>query len=197
MSSTIKDIPAALADAVGEYEATGNVGVLMEHLYHLREATMADALVAAAEPWLHMPEVAGPLYEKIVADQPANARALVILANAYWLSGRGPEQVGELASRAISIDPDNRGAWHLWALTESNPRDRTIRWLQVTERFPDDDLAKAALADNASSVAAAEHDREARDLAIKAYEDLWAKSPTEEQRAALETALRVLREYTF
>lgn len=197
MISPIKDIPAALADAVGEYEATGNVGVLMEHLYNLRDATMADALVAAAEPWLHMPEVAGPLYEKIVRDQPQNSRALVILANAYWLSGRGPEQVGELADRAISIDPENRGAWHLWALTESNPRDRTIRWLQVTQRFPEDDLAKAALADNASSVAAAEHDKEARDMAIGAYEDLWAKSPNEEQRAALETALKVLRDYSF
>lgn len=197
MITPLKDIPAALADAVGEYEATGNVGVLMEHLYHLREATMADALVAAAEPWLHMPEVAGPLYEKIVRDQPENARALVILANAYWLSGRGPEQVGELADRAISIDPSNRGAWHLWALTESNPRDRTIRWLQVTQRFPEDDLAKAALADNAASLAAAEHDKEAREMAITAYEDLWAKSPTEEQRSALETALKVLRDYSF
>jgi tetratricopeptide (TPR) repeat protein len=191
------DLPAALADAVAAYEASGNVGALMERLHHLRDGAMPDALVAAAEPWLHMPEVAGPLYEKVVGEQPNNARALVILANAYWLSGRGPELVGELASRALALDPVNRGAWHLWALTEGNQRDRTVRWLQVTQRFPDDLLAKAALADNAASLAAAEHDKEALEMAIGAYEELWANSPTPEQRAALETALNTLRNYTF
>jgi tetratricopeptide (TPR) repeat protein len=191
------DLPAALADAVNAYEASGNIGALMERLHHLRSGVTPDALVAAAETWLHMPEVAGPLYERIVDEQPGNARALVILANAYWLSGRGPELVGELASRALAIDPENRGAWHLWALTEGNQRDRTVRWLQVTQRFPDDLLAKAALADNASSLAAAEHDKEALAMAIAAYEELWANSPTAEQRAALETALNTLRNYTF
>jgi len=189
------DLPAALADTVAQYEATGNVGALMERLHRLRDGVTPDALVAAAEPWLHMPEVAGPLYERVVEEQPNNARALVILANAYWLSGRGPEVVGDLASRAISADAENRGAWHLWALTESNQRDRTIRWRQVAERFPTDQVAKAALADNAASLAAAEHDREALALAISAYEDLWALSPTEQQRAALETALTTLRNY--
>ncbi len=197
MIATPTDLPAALADAIALYEATGNVGALMERLHHLRDGVTADALVAAAEPWLHMPEVAGPLYERIVDEQPTNARALVILANAYWLSGRGPELVGEIASRALAADPDNRGAWHLWALTESNQRDRTIRWLQVTQRFPADQLAKAALADNAASLAASEQDREALALAIGAYEELWALSPTEQQRAALETALTTLRNYTF
>jgi len=191
------DLPAALADAVNAYEGSGNMGALMKRLHELREGVTPDALVAAAENFLHMPEVAGPLYEKVVEDQPANARALVILANAYWLSGRGPEVVGELANRAIAADPANRGAWHMWALTESNQRDRTIRWLQVTQRFPDDLLAKAALADNASSVAAAEHDKEALQLAIDAYEALWAHSPTADQRAALETALTTLRNYKF
>jgi hypothetical protein len=166
-------------------------------VHTLRATVTPDALVAAAEPWLHMPEVAGPLYERVVDEQPTNARALVILANAYWLSGRGPEVVGELASRALASDPQNRGAWHMWALTESNQRDRTIRWLQVTQRFPDDQLAKAALADNASSLAAAEHDKEALALAISAYEELWANSPTEQQRAALETALTTLRNYSL
>ncbi|MCC6431505.1 MAG: hypothetical protein IT354_11390, partial [Gemmatimonadaceae bacterium] len=113
MIATPTDLPAALADAIAQYEATGNVGALMERLHHLRDGVTPDALVAAAEPWLHMPEVAGPLYERIVEEQPSNARALVILANAYWLSGRGPELVGEIASRALAADPDNRGAWHL------------------------------------------------------------------------------------
>ena len=191
------DLPAALADAISAYEASGNIGALMERLHQLRSGAMPDALVAAAEPWLHMPEVAGPLYEQVVEHQPANARALVILANAYWLSGRGPELVGDLANRALAIDPVNRAAWHLWALTEGNQRDRTVRWLQVTQRFPDDLLAKAALADNAASLAAAEHDKEALCMAIGAYEELWANSPTAEQRAALETALTTLRNYTF
>ncbi|MBL0169462.1 MAG: hypothetical protein IPP90_01875 [Gemmatimonadaceae bacterium] len=191
------DLPAALAEAVSLYEATGNVGVLMERLHQLRHGVTPDALVSATEVWLHMPEVAGPLYERVVEEQPTNARALVILANAYWLSGRGPDVVGELANRALAADPENRGAWHLWALTESNQRDRTIRWLQVTQRFPADQVAKAALADNAASLAASEHDKEALAMAIGAYEDLWALSPNAQQRAALETALNTLRNYSF
>lgn len=188
-------LPVALAEAVSLYEATGNVGHLMEQLHHLRDGVTPDAIIAAAEPFLHMPEVAGPLYERVVEEQPTNARALVILANAYWLSGRGPEVVADLANRALASDPDNKGAWHLWALTESNQRDRTIRWLQITERFPTDLLAKAALADNAASLAASEHDKEALAMAIGAYEELWANSPNAEQRAALETALTTLRNY--
>ncbi|MBL0938671.1 MAG: hypothetical protein IBJ03_07240 [Gemmatimonadaceae bacterium] len=197
MIAPLLDLPAALAESVAAYEVTGNVGALMERLHHLRAGAMPDAIVAATETWLHMPEVAGPLYEKVVDEQPNNVRALVILANAYWLSGRGPELVGELANRALTIDPTNRGAWHLWALTEGNQRDRTVRWLQVTQRFHDDMLAKAALADNAASLAAAEHDKEALALAITTYEELWNNSPTEQQRAALETALTTLRNYKF
>ncbi len=197
MIAPLLDLPVALADAVNAYEASGNMGALMQRLHELRDLVMPDALVAAAEPFLHMPEVAGPLYERVVDDQPRNARALVILANAYWLSGRGPEVVGELANRAIAADPGNRGGWHMWALTESSQRDRTIRWLQVTQRFPDDLLAKAALADNAASLAAAEHDKEALQLAIDAYESLWAHSPKQQQRAALESALTTLRNYKF
>jgi hypothetical protein len=95
MIAPLLDLPAALAEAVNAYEASGNVGALMERLHHLRDGAMPDAIVAAAEAWLHMPEVTGPLYEKVVAEQPTNTRALVILANAYWLSGRGPDVVGE------------------------------------------------------------------------------------------------------
>ena len=189
------DLAAALAAAVSDYLASANMGALIQSLQQLRHDTTPDAIVAATEMYLHMPEVAGPLYERVVDEQPTNARALVILANAYWLSGRGPEVVGELANRAIASDPSNRGAWHLWALTEGNQRDRTIRWLQITHRFPDDQLAKAALADNASGLAAAEHDKEALELAITSYEELWALSPTAQQRAALETAISTLRKY--
>ena len=195
MNAPPTDLRAALADAVSQYEGTGNMSALMERLHGLRDGVMADALVRAAEPYLHMPEVAGPLYERVVDEQPRNARALVILANAYWLSGRGPEVVGELASRALAVDPANRGAWHMWALTESSPRDRTIRWMQVTQRFPTDSLAKAALADNAASLAASEHDKEALALAIATYEGLLEESTQPQQRSALENAIRTLREY--
>jgi len=195
MNAPPTDLRGALADAVSQYEGNGNMAALMERLHVLRDGVMPDALVGAAEPYLHMPEVAGPLYERVVDEQPRNARALVILANAYWLSGRGPEVVGELASRALAVDAGNRGAWHMWALTESSPRDRTIRWLQVTQRFPTDSLAKAALADNAASVAASEHDKEALALAITTYETLLAESTQPQQRSALENAIRTLRAY--
>ena len=189
------DLRTSIGRAVAEYEASGNLGVLMERLHTLRDAATADALVAAVEPWREMPEVAGPIYERIVAEQPNNARALVILANAYWLSGRGPDVVGALADRAIAADPNNRGAWHMWALTESNQRDRTIRWIQVVERFPQDLLAKAALADNAASLASAEMDKEALALSIRTYEQLLAAATSDQQRSALETALNTLRNY--
>ena len=106
-----------------------------------------------------------PALERAVAERPDDAKALVALANHYWLIGAGPEAVGDLASRAIASDPDNRAGWHLWALAESNPRERVARWQQVSTRFPTDQLAKANLADNAAALAGAEHDYQAVDLA--------------------------------
>jgi hypothetical protein len=122
---------------------------------------------------------------------------LVILANAFWLQGRGPEVVGELASRAIAADPANRGAWHLWALSESDPRSRVRRWQQVSERFPTDDLAMAAVADNAASVAGAEHDYGMLDFAIETYERLLERASEPPQREAITTALSALRGWRF
>jgi hypothetical protein len=192
MTQTI-DLTAAVADAVARYEAQGDVPALYARLADLAGSADADALAAAAQPFSHIPEVAGPLYERIVALRPHDARALVVLGNAYWLHGRGPDVVGELATRAIAADPTNRGAWHLWALTESNPRQRTARWHQVTRRFPEDQLAKALLADNAASLAGAEHDDEALVLAIATYEELLALAERPEQQAALRRALDTLR----
>ena len=197
MLSPPLDPRAELADAVAEYQRSANVPQLHERLAAVAAAATPDALVVAVEPYRDIPEVAGPVYERIVAERPTDARALVILANAYWLAGRGPDVVGELASRALAADPGNRGAWHLWALSESDPRARTARWQQVVARFHDDDLARANLADNAASLAGAEHDYEALDLAIATYEELWARSPNAEQRAALEKALTSLRGWKF
>src|SRR4051812_33887500 len=190
-------VQAEIAAAVDEYQSHSNPAALRSRLRDIAGAAMPDALITAVEPYRDIPEVAAPVYEEIVAAQPANARALVILANAYWLAGRGPDVVGELATRAIAADPANRGAWHLWALTESNPRQRTERWRQVTSRFPDDDLAKAILADNAASLAGAEHDYEALDLAVDTYESLLTRAQHPQQRAALETALKTLKAWKF
>jgi hypothetical protein len=193
MLSPTSNIPAELAAAVDEYQIHGNPAHLRARLQEIAKATTPDALTAAAEPYRQIPEVAGPLYEQIVDAQPGNARAIVILANAYWLTGRGPDVVGALASRAIAADATNRGAWHLWALSESDPRQRVARWQQVVARFPSDDLARAALADNAASLAGAEHDVDALDLAIETYEQLVSTAQDPAQRDALDTALRSLR----
>lgn len=186
------DPAAELARAVATYQENANVAQLLADLETIAGGSDTDALIAAAEPYRHIPEVSGPLYERIVQARPDDPRAMVILANAYWLTGRGPEVVGELASRAMAADPANRGAWHLWALTESNPRERTMRWKQVAERFPGDDLARVNLADNAASLAGAEEDADALALAIATYESLLATARPE-QRAALEKALHTLR----
>jgi hypothetical protein len=186
-------LAGALAAIVEDFRAQGDVGRLYDRLMQLAAGVSADALVAAVEPYRDVPEVAGPLYERIVADQPGNARALVILANAYWLTGRGPEVVGALAGRALALDQSNRGAWHLWALTESRPRERVERWRAVTARFPDDDLARANLADNATSLAGAEHDREALALALETYRTLRARTEHPDQRAALDHAITTLQ----
>jgi hypothetical protein len=138
-----------------------------------------------------------PGLEQAVAESPNDAKRLIALANAYWLGGRGPEVVGELASRAIAADPENRAGWHLWALSESDPRQRLGRWQQVSERFPTDDLARANVADNAAALAGAEKDYDALDLAIATYEQLLTTATEREQREALDNALRSLKGWKF
>ena len=195
--TTSLDPRTAVATAVTEYQATADTGALFAALDRIAASAMPDALIEAAEPYRTIPEVAGPLYEKVLEAQPENARGLVILANAYWLSGRGPAVVGELAQRAIAADPSNRGGWHMWALSETDPRDRTTRWKQVVDRFPEDELAMANLADNAAALAGAEKDYDALDLAVYTYEALLARTTLPEQRDALDTALRSLRGWKF
>jgi hypothetical protein len=187
------DVTAELAAAVDDYRRDDNLGTLLDRLRRLAASAEPEALTAAVEPFRDLPEVVIPVYEHVVAERPADARPMVLLANAYWLTGRGPEIVGELAARAVAADPSNRGAWHLWALAESRPHERVARWQQVTERFPADQLARAALADNAASLAGAERDPLALDLAIATYESLLAEASDPGQRRALETAIMTLR----
>lgn len=187
---------AQLDRAVADYRRTADIGVLLGQLDVIARAHTTDHLIAALEPYMGLHEVAGPVFEVIVAREPDNARALVALANAFWLTGRGPDVVAELAGRARAADPGNRAAWHLWALAQSTPRERTDRWRQVVERFPEDDLARANLADNAASLAGAENDPVALKMAIAAYEHLLARATRDDQRTALGRALDTLRNWT-
>lgn len=163
----------------------------------LSNAEDPEALIAASAPYRDLPEVVIPVYERVVAARPGDAQAMVILANAYWLTGRGSDVVGALATRAITVDAQNRGAWHLWALSESDPRARTERWQQVARAFPADQLARAALADNAASLAGAEHDPIALDLAVQTYEGLWAEASRDEERLALEETIAKLKGWSL
>jgi hypothetical protein len=186
----------ALADAVSTYRESGDIARLLDRIAGVAAAASIDDLAHAAEPFRDIPEVIGPVYEYVVAARPDDPLALVTLANAYWLAGRGPDTVGELAGRALAADPGMRAAWHLWALSESDARSRTERWRQVTERFPDDELARALLADNAASLAGADSDAEALALAVRTYESLLPTARGE-QRQALERAIGTLRSWSL
>jgi hypothetical protein len=187
---------AGVAAAVAAFEQSANFATLIRTLQAIAADADPDTLVAAAEPFRDRAEIAGPLYERVVELRPNDGRALVALANAYWLHGRGGDIVGELASRAIAADPSLRAAWHLWALSESDPRARVARWQQVVDRFTDDDLARALLADNAASLAGAESDEHALALAIRTYEDLLSRATRPEQREALEKAIMTLSNWS-
>lgn len=175
------------------YQQQNDVGGLLDRVQAIARTTEPDRLLEISAPYRELPEVVIPVYERVVAARPSDAQAMVVLANAYWLTGRGADVVGELASRAIAADAGNRGAWHLWALAESNPRARMERWRTVTKTFPADQLARAALADNAASLAGAEHDPEALDLAVRTYESLWAEASRDEERRALEETITKLK----
>jgi hypothetical protein len=198
MVRSAHDARAAVAAAVKVYRSDADIARLLARLDAICAETPAAAeLVAAVAPFRDLHEVAGPIYERVVEREPENAAALVALANAYWLTGRGPDVVGDLAARALAADPADRAAWHLWALTEPSPRGRMTRWHQVTVRFPEDKLAHAALADNATSVASAENDPVALKLAMGTYEMLLATATDDRERRQLGAALGTLRQWKF
>ena len=197
MISSSSDPAEALAAAVQEYHQQNDVGALLDRVQAIARTTEPDRLLEISAPYRDLAEVVIPVYERVVDARPTDAQAMVVLANAYWLTGRGSDVVGELASRAIAADDRNRGAWHLWALAEPNPRERMERWRTVTRQFPEDQLARAALADNATSLAGAEHDPEALDLAVRTYESLWAEASRAEERQALEETITKLKGWTL
>ena len=197
MISSSPEVSAAVADAVQEYRQDGDIAALLDRMKVLSIAADPDTLIAATAPYHDLPEVVIPAYERVVTARPTDAQSIVVLANAYWLTGRGADIVSALASRAIAADASNRGGWHLWSLSESNPRARVERWQQVAERFPTDQLARAALADNAASLAGAEHDPLALALAVATYEGLWAEASRVEERRALEESIAKLKGWTL
>ena len=93
---------AAFADAVQEYRQQGDVAALLDRMKALSIAAEPEALIAASAPYHDLPEVVIPVYERVVAARPDDAQSMVILANAYWLTGRGADIVGALASRWVS-----------------------------------------------------------------------------------------------
>ena len=190
-----QDPASRLAEIVEDYRQHDNLGALFDGLRALARDSSPEALIDMSRPSRDMPEVVIPLFESVTERMPGDAQSLVVLANAYWLTGRGPETVGRLAQRARELDPQNRGAWHLYALSESEPRARMERWREVTEKFPSDLLAKAALADNAASVAGAEHDPLALDLAVSTYEVLLRESNNPAQKKALRETIATLRKW--
>lgn len=195
VASPFYDPSLELSSYVESYQRSGDIGLLFDQLKALAKRTAPDVLKQAAQTFREMPEVVIPLYERIVAVSPDDAQAMVVLANSYWLAGRGSDAVDKLADRAKAIDPENRGAWHLWALAQSDLRKRVDRWLAVTKKFPADQLARAALADNATSLANDEEDPVALKLAIATYEGLLAETKQTAQRLALEETLKTLRKW--
>ena len=189
--------PEEVRRVVSIYDRDRDLGALLDGLKSIASAADPASLKTAAAPFTSMPEVVIPLYESIVARDTKDAQALVVLANAYWLTGRGPDVVEQLATRAKTIDAKNRGAWHLWALSEPTLRKRVERWRDVTQAFPGDQLARAALADNATSLASEEQDPVALGIALDAYTKLRAEAQSEEQRRALEETLTTLRSWKW
>jgi hypothetical protein len=193
MDSSLPTADLGLGQIVEEYRITGNIGTLFDRIRALAATSGPEQMARAIRPFSEMPEIVIPAYEYILTQRPHDAQAMVVLANAYWLTGRGPEVVGQLAARAKSADPRNRGAWHMWALSESDLRKRVDRWREVVRAFPEDQLARAALADNAVSLSTSEDDPAALDLAITMYESLLAQATQTAQRIALEATLTALR----
>src|SRR6266850_332368 len=189
------DPASRLASIVDEYRDKDNLGVLFDGLRDLARETPPEALVDVTRPYRDMPEVIIPIFESVVDRLPNDAQSIVVLANAYWLTGRGPDAVGKLARRAIALDAGNRGAWHLYALSESDPRARMERWREVSAQFPADQLARAALADNAAAVAGAEHDPLALDLALETYQRLLAEAKNPAQRKTLKETIETLKKW--
>ncbi len=176
-SAMIPPLSPALAEIVQQYRTDNDIAHLIERATALAAHSDPDALMSAAAPYEDIPEVVGPLYERVLEAQPNNSRALVGLANAYWLSGRGPDIVGALATRALAADPDksrrmaSMGARRVAATRAHGAVARGCGALCRTTTWPG-----RVLADNAVAVAGAEHDPVALAVAIDTYTELRGRA---------------------
>ena len=85
-----------LESALASYDKDDNLGTFMDAVRGIAKSASIEELIALAAPYTEHHEVIIPIYEHITAQRPNDAKALVALANAYWLTGRGPDVVGEL-----------------------------------------------------------------------------------------------------
>src|SRR5688572_9104549 len=101
-SSSPPDVGAALDAAVHEYRQHGDVGALLDQVKAVVREAPPEVLAAAAAPHMDLPEVVIPVYERIVELSPMEAQPMVVLANAYWLTGRGADVVGRALEGTIT-----------------------------------------------------------------------------------------------
>ena len=101
MRSSSADPVTALASAVEQYHLLGDVGALLDRVTALSRTADPDLLIAAAAPFRDLPEVVIPVYERVVAARADDAQSMVILANAYWLTGRGADVVGPVPADTL------------------------------------------------------------------------------------------------
>src|SRR5450759_4114901 len=88
MISSALDVSASVSDAVQEYRQHGDIAALLDRMKALSIAADPETLIAATTPYHDLPEVVIPAYERVVTARPEDAQAMVVLANAYWLTGR-------------------------------------------------------------------------------------------------------------
>src|SRR5207253_6145810 len=92
-----QDAATRIATIVEEYRQHDNLGALFDGLRQLARDESPETLIDVSRPYRDLPEVVIPLFESVTERVPSDAQSLVVLANAYWLTGRGPETVGRLA----------------------------------------------------------------------------------------------------
>ena len=185
--AVLRSIASSWPSCVDAYQRSGDVGVLFDQLKALAKRTAPDV----AQDGRRSPSATCPKSSSRSTSGSSPTRRTTRRRWSCWPTPTGspaavPTPSSSSPSRAKEIDPNNRGAWHLWALTQADLRKRVERWLEVTKRFPGDQLARAALADNATSLANDEQDPVALKLAIATYEGLLAESKQTAQRLAIE-----------
>ena len=77
-----------LARIVEDYRQHDNLGALFDSLRALARDSTPELLIDISRPYRDVPEVVIPLFESVTERLPNDAQSIVVLANAYWLTGR-------------------------------------------------------------------------------------------------------------